>query len=235
MEYLDFEVAVEPRAEGGYSVAVVDSPAGEARAEMQFPYDRLALGNRLQALQIALLRSGGKRRSAPTSDDRAVEELGRDLFRAIFSGDVGSRLNVSRIIASREGRGVRIKLRISAPELMALPWEYLYDEERGDYLALGIGTPVVRYVPLPQSIRPLEVAPPIRVLAMVSGPKDLGELDATRERQRLEIALSRLRDRGVVELDWVDGESWSDLQEALWRGPWHVFHFIGHGGFNQTH
>jgi hypothetical protein len=213
---------------------VVDSPAGEASTEVRFPYDGLTLSNKLQALQIALLRSGGRRRSVPSSDDRAVQELGHDLFQTLFSGEVASRLHVSRIIASREGRGIRIKLRMSEPELLALPWEYLYDETRGDYLALGVGTPVVRYVPLPQLIRPLEVTPPIRVLGMIAAPRDLGEIDAARERQRLEVALGPLRQRELVALEWVPGETWSDLQQALWRGPWHVFHFIGHGAFSRA-
>src|SRR5207237_1428451 len=26
--------------------------------------------------------------------------------------------------------------------------------------------------------------------------------------------------------------TWEDLQQAMLEGPWHIFHFIGHGGFN---
>src|SRR5512145_3168269 len=103
MEYLDFDIEVATREGGdGYDVRVVDSPAGEARSQMRFPYDKLALKNRIQALQIALLRSGGLRRTA-TAEDRAVEDLGRDLYDALFAGDVGNRLHVSRTIARREG------------------------------------------------------------------------------------------------------------------------------------
>ena len=69
---------------------------------------------------------------------------------------------------------------------------------------------------------------------MTAGPRDLPELNTARERQRLELALKSLVDRGVIELHWVTGERWEDLQEALWQGPWHIFHFIGHGGFNVT-
>jgi hypothetical protein len=234
MEYLDFDLSVEPAAGGGYDVAVVGSPAGEARAQMAFPYDQLVLKNKIQALQIALLRSGGTRRAATAAEDQeAVQLLGRDLFAALFSGDVANRLDISRTMARTQGKGVRIKLRFGAPELGALPWEYLYDSNKGDYLALGISTPIVRYLPIPQPIMPFEVAPPLRVLAMASGPRDLGVLDSQRERQRLELALDPLRSAGIVELEWVRGESWQDLQESLWHGPWHIFHFVGHGGFNE--
>ena len=232
MEYLDFDIAVEAGKRGTYEVSVVQSPAGEAHGEMKFPYDRLALQNKIQALQIALLRSGGTRRAAST-EDKSVEELGTDLFASLFQGEVGSRLDVSRSIAQGDGKGVRIKLRISAPELAGLPWEYLYDAARGDYLALGTSTPVIRYLPLAEPIHPLEVAPPLRILAMSAGPSDLGQLDADRERQRLDMALEKVRQKGLVEVQWVPGETWEDLQQALWDGPWHIFHFVGHGGFSE--
>jgi hypothetical protein len=234
MDYLDFDLTVEPAAGGGYDVAVVGSPAGEARTQMAFPYDRLALQNKIQSLQIAMLRSGGTRRAATSAEDeQSVRQLGQDLFGALFSGDVGSRLDLSRNIAKSQGKGVRIKLRFSAPELSALPWEYVYDSNRGDYLALGIATPIVRYLPIAQPIQPLEVTLPMRILAMAAGPKDLGVLDVERERLRLELALQKLIASGVVELHWVQGGTWEDLQQTLWHGPWHVFHFVGHGGFSE--
>jgi CHAT domain len=232
MDYLDFDLEVQPGNSGAYDVSVVNSPAGEAHAEMTFPYDRLALQNKIQALQIALLRSGGTRRAAST-EDKSVEELGSNLFTSLFKGEVGSRLDVSRSIAQSDGKGVRIKLRITPPELAGLPWEYLYDATRGDYLALGTSTPVVRYLPIAQPIQPLEVTPPLRILAMTAGPSDLGELDVTRERQRLETALEKVRQKGLVEVQWVPGETWEDLQQTLWDGPWHIFHYVGHGGFSE--
>jgi hypothetical protein len=232
MEYLDFDISVEAGTSGAYDVSVVQSPAGEAHGEMTFPYDKLALQNKIQALQIALLRSGGTRRAAST-EDKSVEELGTDLFASLFKGEVGSRFDVSRSIAHGDGKGVRIKLRISAPELAGLPWEYLYDAARGDYLALGTSTPVIRYLPIAQPIQPLEVAPPLRILAMAAGPSDLGKLDVDRERQRLDMALEKVRLKGLVEVEWVAGESWEDLQQTLWDGPWHIFHFVGHGGYSD--
>jgi hypothetical protein len=38
--------------------------------------------------------------------------------------------------------------------------------------------------------------------------------------------------RHLVELTWLPGQTGQDLQRAIRRGPWHVFHFIGHGGFD---
>jgi CHAT domain-containing protein len=55
-----------------------------------------------------------------------------------------------------------------------------------------------------------------------------------REQQRLTRALAPLQRRGLVELHWLAGQSWRDLQRTLRRGPWHIFHFMGHGGFDAA-
>ncbi len=37
-----------------------------------------------------------------------------------------------------------------------------------------------------------------------------------------------------MDLVWLEGQTWRDLQRAMRRGPWHIFHFIGHGGFDRA-
>ena len=68
---------------------------------------------------------------------------------------------------------------------------------------------------------------------MIASPEDLPRLDVEREKQRIEIAVQDLQKQGFLELSWLPGQTWRDLQEAMWGGPWHVFHFIGHGGFDR--
>jgi hypothetical protein len=43
-----------------------------------------------------------------------------------------------------------------------------------------------------------------------------------------------LRERGLLELTWLEGQTWRYLQRAMRRGPWHIFHFVGHGGFDPA-
>ncbi len=50
-----------------------------------------------------------------------------------------------------------------------------------------------------------------------------------REKERVETALRSLQTRGLVELTWLERQTWRDLQEAMQRGTWHVFHFLGQG------
>ncbi|MCB0241217.1 MAG: CHAT domain-containing protein, partial [Anaerolineae bacterium] len=213
-------------------MAVLRSPAGEARAVMQFPFSELQLESRLKDLQIALLRSGGKRRLAPTKEQREVQDFGQALFDALVTGDVRSLYDVSQTKAG--SKGLRIKLRIADPGLAALPWEFLYDPRRRDYVCLSSYTPLVRYLELPQPPQPLTVASPLRVLGMIASPSDLLSLDVERERERVERALADLQEDGLVELEWLSGQTWRDLQRTLRRGSWHVFHFVGHGAFDAV-
>ena len=51
----------------------------------------------------------------------------------------------------------------------------------------------------------------------------------------MDEAIEELQADGLVELTWLDGETWRDLQRAMRRdGPWHIFHFVGHGDFDLT-
>lgn len=234
MEYLDFELEVGPGSGGRYRIAVLRSPAGETSAEMAFPFGELELQNRLQALQIALLRGGSTRRRVLAPEAEQVQAFGRELFQALFGGQVGARYLISQREALRQGKGLRLKLRIQPPELATLPWEFLYDPQEAEYVVLSRMTPVVRYLEVPQAVEPLLVTPPLRVLGMVASPGDLPALDVAREKQRIEMALAAARAEGRVAVTWMEGASWRDLQRAMRQGPWHVFHFVGHGGFDRT-
>ncbi|HZQ83501.1 MAG TPA: CHAT domain-containing protein [Acidimicrobiales bacterium] len=233
MENLDFEIEIDLASGRDYPVTVVHSPAGEGRGTLHFPYDELALDNHLTKLQLALLNSGrGQRRVVP-AEERTVREFGTALFDALFAGEVRTLLDVSRHEARSKGTGLRVKLRCRAPELAALPWEFLFDTEVDEYLCLSRQTPLVRYLEVSTPCEPLKVALPLRILGVVASPKDLDALDVDREKQRVEQAVAHLVESGKVELEWLAKPTWRELQSELSRRKWHVVHFVGHGGFDQ--
>lgn len=233
MNYFDFDLEISPGDEGDYTVSVIDSPAGEARETVRFPFSELELENRIQAVQIALLRSSEKRRRILDSHEQTVQEFGRRLFDLLLTGEVRTRYDVSLREATRQEMGLRLRLRIRSPELAMVPWEFMYDLRQGEYVCLSRSSPIVRYLEAQQPIQPLAVRLPLRILAMVAAPTDLAALDVAQEKARAEAALEPLRHQGLVELTWVEGQTWRDLQRALQGGPWHIFHFIGHGGFDR--
>jgi len=234
MEYLDFELEIGEGKGNEYPVRVIHSPAGEAREMMRFPFDRLALENRLKDLRIALLRFGGKLRRVLLPEEQAVQEFGSALFKALFTGEVRSRYDVSLSEVSHQAKGLRLIFRILSPELVAIPWEFLYDERTDKYLSLSRLTPIVRYPELKQPIRVLTVTPPLHILGMVAIPDNMTSLNVKSEKNCIEEAVKDLQKRGLVELTWIEGQTWRDLQQKMQFGSWHVFHYIGHGGFDPN-
>lgn len=233
MDYLDFDVEISADKSGGYWVSVVTSPAGEAREAMHFPFSALELENRIQALQLAVLRSNQTNRRLQNTYEQVVQEFGQRLFDTLLTGEVRTRYDVSLREAIRQDRGLRLKLRIRPPELAAVPWEFMYDSRQQEFVCFSRNSPVMRYLEAQQPIQSLHIQLPLRILGMVASPEELAALDVNLEKQHVERALEPLIGQGLVELTWVVGQTWRDLQHALQRGAWHVFHFIGHGGFDK--
>jgi beta-lactam-binding protein with PASTA domain len=232
-EYVDFELEIGEGGPRRYPVSV-RSPAGEAHEEMLFPFAEWELENTLLTLENTLLRSSQTRRRIPSQEEQPVQDFGRSLLQSLLVGEVRTRYAMSLLEARRQNKGLRVKLRIHPPDLARLPWEFLYDPDRDEYLSLSSKTPLVRYLDLHQPIEQLPVSPPLRILGMVSSPRDLPELDIEHEKRLVEEAIKGMRMSGLLEMTWLEGQTWSDLQEAMWGGPWHVFHFIGHGGFDEA-
>ena len=122
LAYLDFDLTIEPGAGREYPLRL-DSPAGQARETFRLPFDDLQLENALLKLRNALLASGGRRRRALSPEQRAVKDFGGALFDALVCGEIRSRFDVSLREAERQDKGLRFKLRVGPPELVALPWE----------------------------------------------------------------------------------------------------------------
>jgi len=231
-QYIDFDVQIEADGQGGYRVHV-QSSAGQTHAEFQLPFSDAQLESRLLKLKMALMRSGGSSNRAVLSpEEQAVQDFGQGLFEALMTANVRSLYDVSRNQAAGSDKGVRLRLQVSAPEIASLPWEFLYDARQRVYLCRQKDTPLVRYLEVSAPVPTLTVDAPLRILAMIASPNDLHQLDTEREKRRMEQSLARLTQAGQIELVWVSSGHWRDLQRALWHGPWHVFHYIGHGGFD---
>jgi CHAT domain-containing protein len=238
VEYFDFELKIGAGSQGSFPVEVLRSPAGEQRGTLTMPWNAQELPERIAAVERAVRTRGGSRGvdMGSTGPPAAVPEFGAALFRAVMPESVRSCYRTSRALAAQSGKGLRLRLRIDDPAVAALPWELLFDDEEGDFVSLSNATPIVRHLELGRGIAPLSVQPPLRILAMVSGPRDLPALSVAHERDRMEQALAPLVARGDATLTWLEGDGSAALQRAMRSesGPWHVFHFIGHGGFDAA-
>jgi tetratricopeptide (TPR) repeat protein len=225
----DLELEITPGTAPGHYIITVDSPAGAASGQLRLDLDELL--SRRRELASAVLASAVPTRSILSAQELPVREVGRQLFEAVFADRVYGRYTASVQEAARQGQPLRVVLRLRAPELAGLPWEAMFDPEADEYLCQR--EPIVRYVETAQPATPLPVNPPLRILGIVSAPRDLPTLDVSEEQRRLTDAIDDLRKRQQVELRWASNGTWPCLQEVLQDGHWHVLHFIGHGGIDR--
>jgi hypothetical protein len=163
-----------------------------------------------------------------------AKAFGAALFDAVFTGDVKACFRSSLDEARRQNAGLRIRLRLCDPSVADLPWEFLYNRSVNRFIALSVHTPLVRYMDLPERIQPIAVKPPIRVLVMISSPSDYPALDVEAEWTLLNDSLADRIAAGQIAIERLAGASLESLQHRLRRESYHIFHFIGHGEFDQA-
>jgi formylglycine-generating enzyme required for sulfatase activity len=206
-EYLDFVLLIE-RVVRNHRARVLTAPEGEAEVEFRWPPPR---------------------RNLKVVED--PKDTGSLLFETIFRGAVKGRLTASLAAAKAVGKGLRLRLRLTDPALVAQPWELLYDKERGLFLALDPATPVVRYLEVAEQAVPLKLPSPIRIVVLAACPAGFATLDAKQEQNDLRKVLFKQIASSNVVVDVVPLPTVSGLQDHL-QGC-HVLHFIGHGDFDQ--
>jgi hypothetical protein len=232
--YVNFDVAIE-QGPSGQVTRVLASPAGEGSAPFALPFAQHELDN-------LVLRLGVPRhtRRLVGARESIAKQLGKGLFAALFAGEVGDVLRRSLDAAQSNDAGLRLRLRLSdAPALVDVPWEYLYDEQRDQFLALSNLTPIVRY--LDQPGRPNRVGQDgaLRVLVVIPALDDaktaFEPLDVDDEWEHVQRAMSGLVTAGRVVLERLAPATMASLQSELRRTAYDVFHFVGHGGYDAGH
>lgn len=224
LTYLSFDLWLEKVAEG-YVARARDSLSRAARGDFHAPFNDSEIDRFWR--QVAL-DSGDQR-----ADSSTPKNVGGSLFKALFKDDLLSCFRTSLDQADRERKGLRILLHLTeVPELAGLPWEYLYDATSDRFFALSSRTPVVRHLEQLAPPQPLTVRPPLKMLVMVASPSGYPPLNGEEEWRQLRAALSDLEKEGLVEIQRLQGATLPALRRQLRRGGTHLFHFIGHGGFD---
>lgn len=229
INYLDFDLHID-RFGDGYRLRVTNSPAGQAEAYFNLPFSELEVENFI--LRVGRSRKGMRR--LESSEMESARKFGGGLFNSIFTDEVRGRLRTSLSDARQKGAGLRFRMHLNdVPELAELPWEYLYDSHLDEFLVLSNQTPLVRYLDLPLTTRPIHVDLPLKILVMISSPTDYPELDVEKEYANLTRGLGFLEQCGLVKLKRLEKASLIALQRELRQEQYHIFHFIGHGGFDE--
>jgi hypothetical protein len=207
-------------------VQVLESPAGQGESSFRLPWS---------PEEWARLRTrlGRTNRDIDPADPQppTPREIGEELFRALFSGQVG--LLWARSLGIVKDRGLRLQLRFKldrqpvGPSLVhSLPWELLRQPDTRDFLALSRRTPVVRYLEVPQPVTSIRLPSVLKILVVIAAPTDLPSLDVVRERRDI---LAAWGGRPEVEVEILERPRAGALREALLERPYNILHFIGHG------
>ncbi len=210
LRYRNFDLHLAG-APGAYTAAVQESPAGQTPAAPMM-CDLDALSER-----------------AADAEGGTLVDLGRALWRCAFGPRTVAELWRGSLTAASGRGGLRLRLIIEAPELAGLPWELLYDETLGRFMALDGLTPVVRFIRLPFAAAAWPQDRPLRLHFTGASPQGLPPLDVAGEWASLEGVLAQLAAAGRLKLNAVPtGAGLSAVLTGLREGV-DIWHFAGHG------
>lgn len=149
-----------------------------------------------------------------------TRQVGRYLYHALLASLEGF-WKEFRERTRGSGEPPLLRLTVTPPDLLTLPWEAMLDEREEpviNYLSL------VRYQPLtPPPSRPV-VSPPLRLLLAGANPSDFPPFDLSREIGMIRSSLQT----ADLRVDILDHASRQALYAALAKEGAHLLHFIGH-------
>jgi len=229
LQYETLDVLIEKNG-GEYKARIVNSPTGQAKTTFAPPFTA-------DELKTFFARVAGREPTSGStlSPQQWIEQMGARLFDAVFHDETLMTYRRSRDEAERQAKGLRVRLRLNdVPELADLPWEYLYDATRRNYLALSKETPIVRYLELSERVKPLAAPAPINLLAVLASPQDRDALDVEGEWTRLQNALAELVAQNKIRLTRLAPPTLDALRAQLRQAEYHILHFIGHGDYDNV-
>lgn len=220
MDYIDLSVRIQDDGD-----ILAQSNFGESRGRLNLNQDEIR--PLLQSIE---------------DDETEVEllkKLGNILFNAIFDKNISNQFAAVKTAAESAGRGVRLRLIFEEPQMAAIPWEFLYDESTNTFLANDPKTALSRYIDVPlrrQDIKPASL--PLKILLIISSPKNLDPLDSAGEEKLIRKALEKHINTNMIEIDIINKATidaiYQRLNENEDEEPYNVLHFIGHGLFKNN-
>ena len=205
---------------------LVDNNTIRASSEQGEVSEEFSLNKNEIKLALRIIESG-------QTDKELLKALGNTLYRALFPNQINARFHAT--MAGAASNKVRLRLIFQSPELAALPWEFLYDEGTNSFLANNTQTVLSRYIDVPLLKRTLIGATlPLKALLVIASPSNLPKLDTDGEEKLIKEALQKHIEAGLIELDVLQSATSSNIRQKLREKPYNVFHFIGHGKFENN-
>jgi CHAT domain len=168
---------------------------------------------------------------------RELKIFGSFLYRALFGGKIGQKVNEELGKAANSESRLRLQLSFEQKVgwLAPLPWEMLYcpDEAAspGFFLATHRRLVLSRYValniPTLPTLSPDE--PPLKLVFVVSKPTGLNPVidEPTIEAAR------KIEQAGRLTVEVLDKPTIENLEKTLQASKPHAIHYVGHAQFNK--
>lgn len=159
-----------------------------------------------------------------------LRRLGRDLFEALFPGEVRRLYDVARSLQA--GGALDVVLTSMLDWVADKPWELAFDPSRREPIALS-GINLVRnvFTTVPAE-RPRRPTRPLCLLYVGAQPAGAPPVSEREERDRLRHALAALTRRRLARIERLTPPTAERLQRRLAAGRVDVLHFVGHGRFD---
>jgi hypothetical protein len=170
--------------------------------------------------ETALTEAGGwTRRPRPAGP---AQDLGQRMWASLPDAVRG------RILGAPAGTALRVAVRSTGSGGDEVPWEWLNDGADRLIAAMD-AVRLVRVLPTLYPAPPLTVTPPVRVLLILTNPKDERLLNPGVETA---VVTSGLRQPGPYQLEQLFEPRPEALAQALQRQP-HIVHYVGHAGISR--
>ena len=225
-----------------WEIRALESPLGRTRG----PY-RSAFRS-ARSLQRALLtfekQLQAEGREAGQARERAARDLGGRLFRSLCTSK-GSEVIASLLShpgKDSDSKGLRIRLSFGAVEdfaadIVAAPWELLWNPDSGDFLSHGGRSQVVRYLDVQHRYEPIPLPHAIKVLAVLASPSSdedflVRSLDDDIEQHRAELEKA-LGASDQIRLHILEKPTLKALTKKAAEEEFHALYFYGHGFFHE--
>ncbi|WP_292390370.1 tetratricopeptide repeat protein [Methanosarcina sp. UBA5] len=240
MEYssLDFLITRSPDSHSYiYHASILEDGNVVASNDFELRQD-LRLSQMLESIEEKVTKNPKpetQKEKSGTLDEKDREEphieFGKMLYSKVFSGQLSEYFNKSITEAQENGSGLRISLRFGedVPEISALPWEYLHDNE--DFLIRRRNVLISR---LPTSVKKKKLEPldsVLRMLVIISGPDDprISPLNTEKEQEIILEAVDKLQRDQKIKVDFTEDATFENVEGYLNEQDYHIIHFTGHG------
>ena len=110
MTYQDFQILVDKS-----NNIRVSSSQGDISSKLRLENNEIEL-----TLQLI---------DSEKTNSKLLKALGRKLYQALFPDQINAQFHATLASAQANKDRVRLRLVFESPELAALPWEFLYDEQ----------------------------------------------------------------------------------------------------------